>query len=69
DVYLSHVRELLRRDRAYPCFCDRDRLVRSGEDPGVRRAVVGPGGQTAGDGKVGYSTPETCWTTRMTWHE
>lgn len=26
-------------------------------------------GQTAGAGYVGYSTPETCWTTRMTWHE
>ncbi|MEU9121581.1 hypothetical protein AB0C96_17270 [Streptomyces sp. NPDC048506] len=26
-------------------------------------------GQTAGTGKVGYSTPETCWTTRITWHE
>lgn len=25
--------------------------------------------QTAGAGKVGYSTPETCWTTRMTWQE
>ncbi|SOE24372.1 hypothetical protein SAMN05442782_0996 [Streptomyces sp. OK228] len=25
--------------------------------------------QTAGAGKVGYSTPETCWTTRTTWQE
>lgn len=25
--------------------------------------------QTAGAGYVGYSTPETCWTTRMTWQE
>lgn len=27
------------------------------------------GAQTAGAGYVGYSTPETCWTTRMTWQE
>ncbi|MFC9467644.1 hypothetical protein [Streptomyces coelicoflavus] len=25
--------------------------------------------QTAGAGYVGYSTPETCWTTRTTWQE
>jgi hypothetical protein len=25
--------------------------------------------QTTGAGYVGYSTPETCCTTRMTWHE
>ncbi|GGY14397.1 hypothetical protein GCM10010510_70440 [Streptomyces anandii JCM 4720] len=37
-------------------------------------AAVGPEGtvgrdQTAGAGYVGYSTPETYWTTRMTWQE
>ncbi|MER6153901.1 hypothetical protein, partial [Streptomyces hirsutus] len=26
-------------------------------------------GQEAGAGKVGYSTPETYWTTRTTWLE
>jgi hypothetical protein len=25
--------------------------------------------QAAGTGYVGYSTPDTCWTTRMTWQE
>ncbi|MFI9237396.1 alpha/beta hydrolase family protein [Streptomyces sp. NPDC053079] len=50
--------------------------VRAGEN-GAARPSIGPGrsgsgmrgGQTTGTGKVGYSTPETCWTTRMTWHE
>ncbi|GAA3487131.1 hypothetical protein GCM10018987_12100 [Streptomyces cremeus] len=28
-----------------------------------------PGRQATGAGYVGYSTPETCWTTRMTWQE
>ncbi|CAM5295065.1 hypothetical protein SALBM135S_02843 [Streptomyces alboniger] len=31
-------------------------------------AVSGPD-QATGTGYVGYSTPETYWTTRMTWHE
>lgn len=26
-------------------------------------------GQAVVAGKVGYSTPETCWTTRTTWQE
>lgn len=44
-----------------------------GGRPGGRRVshgrALGPVDQTAGAGYVGYSTPETCWTTRMTWQE
>lgn len=46
-----------------PAHCRRTAFM-AGEvaDPGTRD-------QTAGAGYVGYSTPETCWTTRMTWQE
>ncbi|GHD26021.1 hypothetical protein GCM10010335_11960 [Streptomyces galbus] len=36
---------------------------------GATGACRGRAGQAAGAGNVGYSTPETCWTTRMTWQE
>lgn len=42
------------------------RLRDTGSDSPRRTARRG---QTSGDGYVGYSTPETCWTTRMTWQE
>ncbi|MCX5393609.1 glutamate--tRNA ligase [Streptomyces sp. NBC_00094] len=47
DVYLSHVRDLLRRDRAYPCFCDRDRLARSAEEQRAGRSPLGYYGRWA----------------------
>ncbi|GGX13716.1 hypothetical protein GCM10010353_31190 [Streptomyces chryseus] len=49
--------------------------VRAGKPP-ARPPSTGAGpvgavrpGQAAGAGYVGYSTPETCCTTRMTWQE
>ncbi|MBD0707737.1 MULTISPECIES: glutamate--tRNA ligase [unclassified Streptomyces] len=47
DVYLGHLRELLRRDRAYPCFCDRDRLARSAEEQRAGRSPLGYYGRWA----------------------
>ncbi|MFD3567746.1 glutamate--tRNA ligase [Streptomyces sp. NPDC058667] len=47
DVYLSHVRELLRRGRAYPCFCDKDRLARSAEQQRAGRSPLGYYGRWA----------------------
>ncbi|MFI1978501.1 glutamate--tRNA ligase [Streptomyces wedmorensis] len=47
DVYLSHVRELLRRDRAYPCFCGRERLARSSEEQRAGRSPLGYYGRWA----------------------
>ncbi|MEU9012213.1 nuclear transport factor 2 family protein [Streptomyces sp. NPDC048479] len=41
----------------------RPAVPRQGTGSTVRRD------QTTGTGKVGYSTPDTCWTTRMTWQE
>ncbi|MGW8359685.1 glutamate--tRNA ligase [Streptomyces wedmorensis] len=47
DVYLSHVRELLRRDRAYPCFCGKELLARSGEEQRAGRSPLGYYGRWA----------------------
>ncbi|MGW1934881.1 glutamate--tRNA ligase, partial [Streptomyces sp. NPDC001919] len=47
DVYLSQVRALLRRDRAYPCFCDKDRLARSAEEQRAGRSPIGYYGRWA----------------------
>ncbi|MCD2463987.1 glutamate--tRNA ligase family protein [Streptomyces sp. MBT42] len=47
DVYLSHVRELLRRDRAYPCFCDKERLAASAEEQRAGRSPIGYYGRWA----------------------
>ncbi|KQX56144.1 MULTISPECIES: glutamate--tRNA ligase family protein [unclassified Streptomyces] len=47
DVYLSHVRELVRRDRAYPCFCAKDRLARSAEEQRAGRSPLGYYGRWA----------------------
>ncbi|WP_411109983.1 glutamate--tRNA ligase [Streptomyces sp. c-19] len=47
DVYLSHVRELLRQGRAYPCFCAKDRLARSAEEQRAGRSPLGYYGRWA----------------------
>ncbi|MFB6841698.1 glutamate--tRNA ligase [Streptomyces sp. NPDC056361] len=47
DVYLSHVRELLRRDRAYPCFCGKELLARSGAEQRAGRSPLGYYGRWA----------------------
>ncbi|MFF7442262.1 glutamate--tRNA ligase [Streptomyces sp. NPDC008122] len=47
EVYLSHVRDLLRRDRAYPCFCGRELLARSAEEQRAGRSPLGYYGRWA----------------------
>ncbi|QES08772.1 glutamate--tRNA ligase [Streptomyces venezuelae] len=47
DVYLSHVRALLRQGRAYPCFCDKDRLARSAREQRAGRSPLGYYGRWA----------------------
>lgn len=50
----------------------RDQEVRdqgSGIRTGIETTEADRRDQTTGAGNVGYSTPETYWTTRMTWQE
>ncbi|WP_369146903.1 glutamate--tRNA ligase [Streptomyces sp. R44] len=46
-IYLSHVRELLRCDRAYPCFCGKELLARSAEEQRAGRSPLGYYGRWA----------------------
>ncbi|MFE0653115.1 glutamate--tRNA ligase [Streptomyces sp. NPDC059534] len=47
DVYLGHVRELLRQDRAYPCFCGKELLAHSGVEQRAGRSPLGYYGRWA----------------------
>ncbi|WNI14308.1 glutamate--tRNA ligase [Actinacidiphila sp. ITFR-21] len=47
DVYLSHIRALMRQGRAYPCFCDRGRLARITEEQRASRSPLGYYGRWA----------------------
>ncbi|MFJ6579669.1 glutamate--tRNA ligase [Streptomyces sp. NPDC091368] len=47
EIYLAHVRDLLRRDRAYPCFCGRELLARSAEEQRAGRSPLGYYGRWA----------------------
>ncbi|MDT0486906.1 glutamate--tRNA ligase [Streptomyces doebereineriae] len=47
EIYLSHVRDLLRRDMAYLCFCDKDQLAANAQAQRASRSPLGYYGRWA----------------------
>lgn len=47
EIYLTHVRDLLRRDAAYLCFCSKDRLAANAEAQRASRSPLGYYGKWA----------------------
>lgn len=47
DIYLSHIRDLMRRGLAYPCFCTKEELAARAEEQRATRSPIGYYGRWA----------------------